>query len=630
MHTLPLFILFLLLIACGETPLLIDSDESSSDVSSESSSDTSISSNEEPSSSESFTENSNSSESSELSNPPSSENSSSDVSSSNESSSSISSESDGTQVYWIFKDAIDGEDSDFTSDHLWNDPWNKATLPAASINSDATEGEKSILIEFTPALWSGFYFNYDGSTKDLSDYRDGYLKLDIKTTSILSVGMENSQTIKGDVNLNDYAELNGSWESVVIPLDAINGIELSSVSVPLSIISESGGKILIDNIRLANEGTSTYSKYVPVVPDAPSNIATTVIDDTAIDIEWSDNSDNETGFIILWSKSDTKPTSINAQVAVNVSEYSITGLSAGTEYTIWVSAIKNDQVSESIYETATTSGVVATGLNVNIMSFNVRVPVDAYPHDWASRRSRVAAVVNTYQPDVVGFQEMVPYQRDDVRGDTGYEMYGIGRDCGGGEGTFIGYKSDLWTIDESNSGNFWFSSSPDDCNSGAEWDGSYKRMSSYVRLVHKTSGEAFYLFNGHWTYIRDWRQENHAELLADKVAARGTSDPWLSTGDFNTTDENNAYKYLVNQWTKDGKSTPVTFEDTYRTVHNGIPNNSGTFSGFGTGPNNGHRIDFIFAEENSFTVNDAYIIYDSFDGYGPSDHFPIMAEVILY
>ncbi len=265
-------------------------------------------------------------------------------------------ESSGATVsgdaYWILKDNADGEDTNFTSEHIWNDPWTVSSLPTIATVADKTEGENSLKYTFTDGLWSGVFFKYT-NTKDLSDY--AYLAFDIKTTSILGIGVETGSA-QADIELKEYADIDGNWNHVVIPLSDLSGVSLNALTVPFSVIAkETGGEALVDNVRYEKTGTSTWREFIVVVPDAPSGLNATATDN-AIDLNWTDNSDNESGFNVYWSKSNSKPTTPQTQVAADETMYTIINARAGTEYFIWVSAIKAEAESDAITMSTTTSG----------------------------------------------------------------------------------------------------------------------------------------------------------------------------------------------------------------------------------------------------------------------------------
>jgi hypothetical protein len=67
------------------------------------------------------------------------------------------------------------------------------------------------------------------------------------------------------------------------------------------------------------------------IPSAPSNLTATAISSSQINLSWTDNSGNETGFKIERATSASDVVEI-AAVGTNVTSYSDTGLNRGTKY----------------------------------------------------------------------------------------------------------------------------------------------------------------------------------------------------------------------------------------------------------------------------------------------------------
>lgn len=107
----------------------------------------------------------------------------------------------------------------------------------------------------------------------------------------------------------------------------------------------------------SNEANATTSAAPPATPAAPSNLAATPVSNTQINLAWTDNATNETGFKI---ERKTGAGGTYAQIATasaNVTSYSNTGLTAGTTYYYQVRA--NNGAGDSGYSneaTATTTG----------------------------------------------------------------------------------------------------------------------------------------------------------------------------------------------------------------------------------------------------------------------------------
>jgi fibronectin type 3 domain-containing protein len=85
-----------------------------------------------------------------------------------------------------------------------------------------------------------------------------------------------------------------------------------------------GGATAVQNIL-----TWAYSPTASTVPAAPSNLTGTVISGNEVDITWTDNSNNETGFVIDRSTDGGNTYSQIATVGANVTIYHDTSLSPG-------------------------------------------------------------------------------------------------------------------------------------------------------------------------------------------------------------------------------------------------------------------------------------------------------------
>lgn len=85
-----------------------------------------------------------------------------------------------------------------------------------------------------------------------------------------------------------------------------------------------GGLTAVQNVL-----TWTYSPTASTVPAAPSNLTGTVISGNEVDISWTDNSNNETGFLIDRSTDGGNTYSQIASVGANVTTYHDTSLSPG-------------------------------------------------------------------------------------------------------------------------------------------------------------------------------------------------------------------------------------------------------------------------------------------------------------
>ncbi|NBO64447.1 MAG: hypothetical protein EBU88_06310, partial [Acidobacteria bacterium] len=118
----------------------------------------------------------------------------------------------------------------------------------------------------------------------------------------------------------------------------------------------------VGNSAPSNEASATTL----VAPNAPTNLVVTVVSSTQIDLSWTDNSTNETGFRIQ-RRSGTVQTWIEvATVAANIRTYQNTGLSPGQTYIYRVVAYTSTSDSAPTNEASGTTpiGVPAAPSNL--------------------------------------------------------------------------------------------------------------------------------------------------------------------------------------------------------------------------------------------------------------------------
>src|SRR6185295_14044734 len=91
-------------------------------------------------------------------------------------------------------------------------------------------------------------------------------------------------------------------------------------------------------VRATNAGgdsaysAETSATTLDTIPAAPSGLAVSAISSSQLDLSWTDNSTNETGFEIERKTGAGGTYAQVATVAANVRTYSNTGLAAATTY----------------------------------------------------------------------------------------------------------------------------------------------------------------------------------------------------------------------------------------------------------------------------------------------------------
>ncbi|HEY1534292.1 MAG TPA: fibronectin type III domain-containing protein, partial [Polyangiaceae bacterium] len=102
------------------------------------------------------------------------------------------------------------------------------------------------------------------------------------------------------------------------------------------------------------------------IPNAPTSLVLQVASSTSIQLSWTDNSTDESGFNVYWSTTADKPAQPNLMVATDVTTALADTLTAQTPYYFWVESYNGAGSSADATGTATPVPVPAqpTGLVV--------------------------------------------------------------------------------------------------------------------------------------------------------------------------------------------------------------------------------------------------------------------------
>jgi endonuclease/exonuclease/phosphatase family metal-dependent hydrolase len=253
---------------------------------------------------------------------------------------------------------------------------------------------------------------------------------------------------------------------------------------------------------------------------------------------------------------------------------------------------------------------------LTVMSFNIRYgTADDGPDRWELRRSALIDVVKTQNPDVLGLQEALHFQIDEMLNALpDYRMVGVGRRDGGqgGEYSAIVYRASRLIVRRT--GTFWFSDAPDVVASNT-WGNAIERICTWA-LVDDKQGRSFYVYNLHLDHVSQPSREKSVALLLDRIAARTPLAPVMVTGDFNTGEANPATEAMLK-----------VFRDSFRVVHPAA-RDVGTANQFKFGSVSGDKIDYVFVQPDTEVLS-ADIVRTAVDGRYPSDHFPVVARIRL-
>ena len=131
------------------------------------------------------------------------------------------------------------------------------------------------------------------------------------------------------------------------------------------------------------------------------------------------------------------------------------------------------------------------GADLRVMSFNIRYdePRDG-ENAWVNRKRRVADVIRFHKADLVGVQEALIGQLEDLEKlIPGFGRCGVGRTDGklGGEFSAILYRNARFRLLECRT--FWLSDSPETPGSRG-WDAALPRIVTWARFRDRDSPES--------------------------------------------------------------------------------------------------------------------------------------------
>jgi len=259
---------------------------------------------------------------------------------------------------------------------------------------------------------------------------------------------------------------------------------------------------------------------------------------------------------------------------------------------------------------------------VRVMTFNIRYgTADDGDNSWPRRKGLVFDVLAYHGPDVIGLQEPLEFQIQDIRRALPqYAIVRAGRDDGrrAGEACPVLYRRDRFTL--ADSGTFWFSNMP--WRPGSKhWGNQQPRICTWVRLTETAAGKSFYVYNLHLDHASQSSRQYSVHLLLKEMAARKPAAPAVVMGDFNMDIDNPAMTPL-RQIGADLLNDPMV--DVWSYLHPDQPSVT-TFQAFGAEPQ-GPCLDHILISE-SVEIIEAAVDARSFGGRYPSDHFPVIATV---
>ena len=253
-----------------------------------------------------------------------------------------------------------------------------------------------------------------------------------------------------------------------------------------------------------------------------------------------------------------------------------------------------------------------------VLTYNVKYDASRDEKSaWATRRDDVNAVIDFYNPDIFCVQEPLANQIDDMARLSDYGFVAYGRDDGAREGEHVGiyYRKSRYGVD--GSGVFWLSETPDVPSFG--WGARHRRMAVWAALLDNVSGKRLAVVSAHLDHEFEVARDKGSEVLLQRIPAIAKGDAVILAGDFNEGPDGPAVQNVLREY-QDSRAiashTPIG------------PN--GTYNDFDvTNVSPPGRIDYIFVQGDVRALRHAHIVTITPDGRLPSDHFPVMAELVF-
>lgn len=270
---------------------------------------------------------------------------------------------------------------------------------------------------------------------------------------------------------------------------------------------------------------------------------------------------------------------------------------------------------------------LAMGQTLKVMSYNLRLdtPIDGV-NQWPNRKDKVVALINKYNPDVIGVQEALHHQLQDLlRMLPGYSYCGVGRDDGKelGEYSAILFRNSRFGLLDTKT--FWLSETMD-LPGSKSWDAAITRVFTTARFFDRKTQKNFTMVNTHFDHIGKEARLMSSRIIKSYLAGmesgsnssgERTSIPVIVSGDFNSEPTDEPYVNMVNE-----KDELVLFDS------RPASSTAGTFCDFKVGSMICKTIDYVF-HSKEWVVRNYQVINDNDGTYYPSDHLPVLVDFDL-
>jgi endonuclease/exonuclease/phosphatase family metal-dependent hydrolase len=252
-----------------------------------------------------------------------------------------------------------------------------------------------------------------------------------------------------------------------------------------------------------------------------------------------------------------------------------------------------------------------------VMTYNIRLNVKSDGENWwENRKDKVAALMNYYEADFIGAQEVQHEQLEYLlKTLPHYSSIGVGRDDGktAGEYSCILYNNQKYKLVQQST--FWLSQTPEKVSMG--WNAVCNRVCTYGLFEHIKTKKKLWVFNTHFDHVGDTARIESAKLIMKRIKELTVKQnyPVVFTGDLNAQVTDAPVQYIsqhLNNARMISAMAPYGPEATW---------NAFKFEVVPKG-----WIDYVFVFK-SISVQKYAVITDSYDKKYPSDHFPVLVHI---
>lgn len=256
---------------------------------------------------------------------------------------------------------------------------------------------------------------------------------------------------------------------------------------------------------------------------------------------------------------------------------------------------------------------------ITVCTFNIRYAnaSDAEAgHGWEQRRKeQIRQWLAAQTLDVIGFQEVLPLQNEDLQTMLeAFDHYGLPRDDGhsSGEMSPIYWRKDRF--EKIAARTLWLSETPG--QPGPGWDAGLSRIVTHVTLREKASGRILEIWNTHFDNRGSEARLESAKLIStwSSDAAQKNTDQILM-GDFNCLENSPPVMVLKKaNWGLVGDNDNAKVEGPIGTIAPGFTHVEGT-----------PRIDHVFCRGSLLPITRTTHVSKA-NGLVHSDHLPVVVE----